>query len=133
MDPYLFHSIHILLCSDRFYFEQSIRDTLGYSEVEFPVTAVYKSFETMSQVADVWEYLLNPFYDNVYTSASFDQGPYVYPNVTSIVGNRPGFLNGQNRILGVSWPVCFYTSVISLHITHCLYRFLVVSVVYSVV
>lgn len=84
------------------------------SEVEYPATYVYKSFDSTSQVYDIWEFLLNPFYSQVYTSASFDEGPYASSNVTTVVGNKPGFLTGQNRILGVIFYLIVLTVVVSL-------------------
>ena len=56
----------------------------------------------MATVADIWNWLKNPLYGALYSGASFDgEDGYTYPNnISTSPSFRPGFMGGQNRILG---------------------------------
>ncbi|KAH9091325.1 hypothetical protein LEN26_018737 [Aphanomyces euteiches] len=82
---------------DMFKLSRLIKANLAEMNFQLTNTSVYKSYNTIDNVDELYEYMVGPFWDAIYGGNSFD-GDSTFPE-GSLYGGR-GYLGGVGRILG---------------------------------
>ncbi|OQS05010.1 hypothetical protein THRCLA_20738 [Thraustotheca clavata] len=89
--------IHGSSSDARFTFGRVIQSQILEKEFQLANTSVYKSYLTVDNIDEFYEFLAKPFWFSVYAAGSFD-GDTTYPS--GALYNQRGFLGGVGQIVG---------------------------------